>query len=161
MMPAGCNKNRAAQMFFQYLWLVCWLGDNWELNWITDAFFARQKWVIIHILLSCSMMLQNTNLMYLCEELIWFFGQYTTTILIKINCVSIQYYNSEIDKHTKINHSICQKDLISEISLWSYCITFVFVKNDGRADPITFCNDEWCMICLLKQEKTLCSPSTQ
>ena len=98
---------------------------------------------------------------YLCEELIWFFGQYNTTILIKRNCVSIQYDNSEIDKHTKINHSICQKDLISEISLWSYCITFVFVKNDGRADHITFCNDEWCMICLLKQEKTLCSPSTQ
>ena len=65
MMPAGCNKNRAAQMFFQYLWLVCWLGDNWELNWITDAFFARQKWVIIHILLSCSMMLQNTNLIFM------------------------------------------------------------------------------------------------
>ena len=68
---------------------------------------------------------------YLCEELIWFFGQYNTTILIKRNCVSIQYYNSEIDKHTKINHSICQKDLISDrIAL--HHITFVFVKNDGR-----------------------------
>ena len=135
---------------------------GWQLRTKLDyrCFFCKAK-VGHHSYIACShAQWCYKSIIFMWGIIIWFFGQYNTTILIKSNCVSIQYYISEIDKHTKINHSICQKDLISEISLWSYCITFVFVKNDGRADHITFCNDEWCMICLLKQEKTLCSPST-
>ena len=58
--PAGRNKNRAADVF--PISMIGLLGDNWELNWITDAFLQGK---VGHCSCYCSMLHQ------ICEELIW------------------------------------------------------------------------------------------
>ena len=152
--PAGRNKNRAADVF--PISMIGLLGDNWELNWITDAFFARKSGSLLMLNATSNMWGINLgpNRLFFWKHISvkTYMGILHLAGVLREHCNCVQYFWDIIQESI----TLFAKKIWYLIAL--HCITFVFVKNDGRERIISLSAkmNEWCMIRLLKQEKTLC-----